>query len=68
MILKIRKNRTNWAVYWLQGLDFFAQIRRVCSHFMLRKRSFSQSPPLKNADIAAFLPPRGVSGRGFKSI
>jgi hypothetical protein len=28
-------------------MDFFTQIRRVCLRFVLRKRSFSQSLPLK---------------------
>jgi hypothetical protein len=33
--------------YWLQGMDFFAQIRHICLHSMQRKQSFSQSPPQK---------------------
>jgi len=32
---------------WLRGKDFFAHFRRVCLHSMLRKRSYSQSRPLK---------------------
>jgi hypothetical protein len=55
MILKIRKNRPTWAVFnWLRGLDFFAQIRHVCSHLALRKRSFSQSQPLKTPMLRHF--------------
>jgi hypothetical protein len=41
-------------------MDFFAYITHVCSHFVFRKRAFSQSLPLKKL--------RNDGGRGFKSI